>query len=324
MFQMTKKKSGQLTNSPLKILADFVNFDLKRDDPAKLKGKDAGHMLAFVHWPSEQEAEKLQAEIGRELAAIVPPAKTRTPEEAYRLLEALVRKINKMGLNPEWNLEPVDYEVGAYNDPKNGKSELELFRKSARGKSELYELLGGGQKVFELLGYNWVVNTRILGPAVESLRESLYGIIIDALENGELVRLRRCLNCQVFFVAEDLKQKYCAKGCMKAADQKNALKRVREWRKQKKLKDRQQAKAAKEAQAFGSFSSFMKFATKTKPTAGEQSNIAMHLKRLGKGEPLKGWQKVKLWEKKLRSGKAIETIWEEMRQHDKKIFRERN
>jgi hypothetical protein len=62
----------------------------------------------------------------------------------------------------------------------------------------------------------------------------------------------------------------------------------------------------------------------TTGTAREQSNIAMHLKKLGKGEPLKGWRKVERWEKKLRSGKAIENIWEEMRQNDKKVFQERN
>ena len=68
----------------------------------------------------------------------------------------------------------------------------------------------------------------------------------------------------------------------------------------------------------------MKLATKGKPTAREQSSIAMYVKRLGKGEPLKGWEKVNLWEKKSRSGKAIENIWEEIRQNDKKVFWERN
>jgi hypothetical protein len=319
---MTQKKSAQLINSPLKILADFLNYDFKTDDPAKLKGKDAGHMLAFMHWSSEEEVQTLQAEIRGELTAIVPPAKTQTPEEAYGLLEALVRKVNKMGLNPEWNLEAVDYEVGGYNDPKTGKFELELDKKSVREKSEVYKLLGYGQRVLKLLGSNWVVSTRILGGAVRSLRESLYGIVIDALESGELVRLRRCLNCQVFFVADDLKQKYCTKGCMKAADQKNAaLKRVPEWRKQQREKELAQAKEAKEKQAFSKFVMFMKL---PKGNVREQEKVSPIIKKLGKGIFQKGWQKVTLWEKRLRSGQAIQSIWEEIRQNDKKVFRERN
>jgi hypothetical protein len=324
MFQMTKKKSAQLDNSPLKILADFLNFDFKKDDPAKLKGKDGGHMLAFLHWPGDEEAKQLQAEIRGELTVIVPPAKTQTPEEAYRLLEALVRKINKMGLNPEWNLESVDYEIDGYNDSKTGKFELALHEKSAREKTEVYKLLGGGQRVLKLLGSNWVVSTRILGPAVKSLRESLYGIIIDALESGELFRLRRCLNCQVFFMAEDLKQKYCTPTCTKAADQKAALKRVTEWRRQKKRKEVAQAKEAKKNRAFGKFSSFMKVASKSQHTEMEQKRIRPIIKRLGKGTPLNGWTRFNTWNKTLLSGGTIESIWAELRRNDKKIFETRN
>jgi hypothetical protein len=320
MIEMAKKKSAQPINSPLQILADFLNFDFQKDDLEKLKDKDAAHMLAFMHWPSEREVQRLQAEIQGELTAIVPPAKTQTPEEAYGLLEALVSKINKMRLNPEWNLEAIDYEAGGYVDPKTGKYELELHKRSEREKSEVYKLLGAGQKRFTLLGSKWVVSTRILGAGVTSLRQSLYGIVIDALESGELVRLRTCLNCQVFFVAEDLKQKYCTPICMKAADQKNALKRVAKWREQQKQKKREQLKEAKEKKAFGKFSTFMKLA---KGNVREQEKISPITKKLGKGS-LKGWQKIEFWEKKLRSGKTIENIWEEMRQNDKEVFRERN
>jgi hypothetical protein len=319
---MTKKKSAQLINSPLKILADFLNFDFKKDDPAKLKGKDGGHMLAFLHWPGDDEGQKLQAEIRAELTAIVPPAMTKTPEEAYTLLEALVGKINKMGLNPEWNLEAVDYAVAGYNDSKPGKYELELLEKSASEKREVSKLLGPGQRVLKLFGSRWVVSTRILGAAVTSLQKSLYGIVIDALESGELVRLRRCLNCQVFFVAKDPKRKYCTLICTKAADQKNAaLKRVPEWRRQQKRKELAQAKEAKEKQAFIKFVTFMKL---PKGNVREQEKVSPIIKKLGKGVLQKGWQKVTLWEKKLRSGKPIENIWEEIRQNDKKVFQERN
>jgi hypothetical protein len=328
---MAKKNRTQLTNSPLKILADFLNFDFKKDDPAKLKGKCAAHMIAFVHWPREQEeVEKLQAEMQGELTAIVRPATTQRREEAYLLLEALVRKINTMGLNPEWNVEAVDYETGGYIDPKTGKYEVELHEKSARHKSEVSKLLGYRQRVFTLLGFKWIVSTRILGAAVTSLRKSLYGIVIDALESGELVGLRRCLNCQVFFVAEDLKRKYCTLICTKAADQKNAaLKRVPEWRKQQKRKELAQAKEAKEKQAFRKFSTFMKHAING--NVRQQEKISPITKKLGKGDLprdkgdlQRGWQKIKLWKKKLGSGKTIEDIWEEMRQNDKKVFRERN
>jgi hypothetical protein len=62
----------------------------------------------------------------------------------------------------------------------------------------------------------------------------------------------------------------------------------------------------------------------TKGNVSQQEKISPTTKRLGKGSLQKGWQKVKLWEKKLGSGKAIENIWEEMRQNDKKVFQDRN
>src|SRR5262245_30226219 len=126
------EKSSNLPSSSLNILANFLNFEFAADQPSKLKDKDAAHMLTFLHWLSDEEAKKLQTEIRGELTAIVPPAKAQTQKEAYRLLEALVRKINKMGLNPEWNLEAVDYGADGSIDPKTGKFGLELYEKSAR------------------------------------------------------------------------------------------------------------------------------------------------------------------------------------------------
>src|SRR5215813_13753351 len=65
-FLMGKKRSKS-PNLPLNILADFLNFDFEKDDPAKLRGKDAAHMIAFLHWTNDDEPKILQAEIRKEL-----------------------------------------------------------------------------------------------------------------------------------------------------------------------------------------------------------------------------------------------------------------
>src|SRR5262249_28923107 len=151
-------------------------------------------------------------EIRKELAAIVAPAKTKTPEEAYDLLDAFITKINGMSLKREWHIEAVDYEVIGYTDFESGKFELELHKRRSDERREVYKLTGYRQGVLKLLEYDWIISTRIF-QGVESLRQSLYGIIIDALESGELSRLVKCSNCPRFFVTEDWRQEYCTPRC---------------------------------------------------------------------------------------------------------------
>lgn len=63
-----------------------------------------------------------------------------------------------------------------------------------------------------------------------SPRQRMYGIIIEALERGLFSRLRFCAECHLFFVAADLRQKFCTSNCMELADKRRAVERVRKMR----------------------------------------------------------------------------------------------
>jgi len=174
--------------------------------------------------------------------------------------------------------------------------------------------------VLKVLGDNWIVSTRILGVGVTSLRQEIYGIIIDALENGELSRLRRCLNCWKFFVAEDLHLKFCTPKCMRVADGKAAPLRVREWRKRKKAKEQKEARERAERLAFKSFSNFLALALKKRHTRDEGHRMHPIMCDLGRGDPAQGWNVIREWEEKRRRGASIKEIWRELHPQTKNVF----
>src|SRR5262249_29364479 len=206
----------------------------------------------------------------KELAAIVAPAKTRTPEEAYSLLEGLVTKIDRMAPKREWHIEAVDYEVGGYQDLETGKFNLELRERPPDERREVYKLTGYRQGVLKLLEYDWIISTRIF-QGVESLRQSLYGIIIDALESGELSRLVKCSSCPRFFVIADRRKEYCAPRCRPSYE--TAPNRQAKRKKRQEQKQAERAERAKQELAFSRFSQFIKLARKVRRTESEQAHI---------------------------------------------------
>jgi len=228
----------------LNLLADFLNFKFDEGDPDELRGKSPYHVHEFMYWKANtqegiEEAKHLQSEILDDITPIVPPAKADERKKAYDLLEGLVQKINEIGLIPEWGVEPVGSTWVQVGDPE--RQEYDLERIDSSGAKDTNRDLGPRQGVLGVLGYEWVVNTRVSLRHAPSLRDRLYWNIIDALESGELSRLRRCLNCGKFFVAEDPRQKFCTPGCMKAADQRSAVERVRKWRRKEAEKREQMA-----------------------------------------------------------------------------------
>ncbi len=307
----------------LAVLADFLNFNFETGDPNELTNKSLYHTVEFMNWNLNskegiEEGKQLQSEILDDLIPIIPPAMSNYPKESYELIDRLIHKINGMGLIPEWGLEPVGYRWVQVGDPEAAEFDLEPIDSSEA--EDIYRDLGPGQRVLGLLGYKWVVNTKVSLRNAPSLRHSLYWNIIDALENGELVWLRRCLNCWKFFVAEDLRQKYCTPECTKAADNEAAKKRVRKWRKKDAEEKQKQAAEAAERRGFKRFSMFMGLAVKKKRTREEGREMHPILWDLGKGDTAQGWNVIPGWNEKLRRGASLKNIWDALPQKTKQIF----
>jgi hypothetical protein len=149
-----------------------------------------------------------------------------------------------------------------------------------------------------------------------SPRQRLYSVIIDALERGYFGRLRRCKECETFFSADDLRQKFCTSACMKSADRKNAISRVQKWRKSR----RHNIVGAQDLQRtdpLGSFREFFYVVTKPSLSSAQEGKITPGVKVVGSGQPLRGWQIIQQqWH-----GKTPEQVWNTLTQRAKDFFR---
>jgi len=65
---------------------------------------------------------------------------------------------------------------------------------------------------------------------IDSLRKFFYGIILEALENGEFTRLKKCLECEYYFVAFDPREIYCKPECREVRHGREAKDRMRKSR----------------------------------------------------------------------------------------------
>ena len=161
-------------------------------------------------------------------------------------------------------------------------------------------------------------------------RQRLYGVIIEALEEGYLPRLRSCRQCQAFFVAKDLKRKFCTPACMRIADQKGAAERVRKMRARNKrvlesARKKQtlvQVAAQPKNEPPKRFVEFFNIATKHNQTKAEQSRILPYLKALGGGEAPAGWQIVGRWEGKGSQKPSCQNVWRQLDPRSQRVFRE--
>src|SRR5262249_47584883 len=148
-----------------------------------------------------------------------------------------------------------------------------------------------GKKV-NLLGHEWFFGKDL--PAIPldaiSVRRECYAIILDALQDGELWRIRKCPNCSKVFAAEHGNQKHCTESCTNSSDKERAKHRVKKSRLAGKEKKEQQYRAAEEARKtqrqrkqFENFCAFMRLASKVNPHDGELDKIKPILKHIGNG-----------------------------------------
>lgn len=69
---------------------------------------------------------------------------------------------------------------------------------------------------------------------VSGYREYCYSVLLEAINTGDLPKLRCCKECKTFFVATRPSKKYCAPTCQKTHDRRAAPLRAKDWRSNQK------------------------------------------------------------------------------------------
>jgi len=246
--RVTKRaiQEGVVNINDIQLLADFLNFDFSSGSQRRLKKglKKFLNTYGLNKLKGEENRGNLKEEIIYYLKPIVAPwsidTMVTTPSEAVRsYLQLLVDKINHLDLKPQWVIEWGDYglyqSIGGKEYFPPGQIEW-VDPPPQKVHNPAYRYLWAGQKVLKTPdGEKYIVRKHSFQPS--SPEQHLYGIIIEILENGELKRLKRCPECQKFFVAEDLKQTYCTPKCKLTRDERDAPNRMRRYRKNKQKKE---------------------------------------------------------------------------------------
>jgi hypothetical protein len=302
----------------LEFIADFLNFDFDTGDVGELAEGD--RVFPFLHGLTTAEglesAKRIQGEVREEILPLIADEDAVNRSDTYIRLERLVYKVNKLKILPEWGVEPVDYYLDAdLSDPTNPKPILEN-KKDADETKELYSLLVPRQKVLNLLGDRWIVNTKVglVGPGVgvdtEALRLGIYWAIITCLEDGSFSSLNKCKECKRFFVRHRKNQLFCGEKCSGAYFNRDAKeKRVPAFRRRRAAKIARKRAQQAEARAFAKFGDFMRLARKSNTSENESKMFRPILLRLG------GWRTIRRWDKK-----SNDEIWNELDEKQKKLF----
>jgi hypothetical protein len=152
-----------------------------------------------------------------------------------------------------------------------------------------------------------------------SAKERMYGLVIDALERGDFSRLRRCKECDRFFAADDLRQKFCTSDCRDIADRRDAKRRVSEMRKRQRHRLEIPSELASmtlpKSGPPHSFINFFYRVTKGNLAADDERSFAPLVKAVGQGSPLKGWNVITKW----KGGKPDE-VWVTLPDAVRKVF----
>jgi hypothetical protein len=202
-----KKKPAKKTvvKSSLELLATFLNFDFDTTDIRAIKDIFRSS-LAFQRFPKRNRCKDIQLSLRDDVLGVIENRKL-SPEDGYKFLYDLTKKINKMSLTLEWNVMPVDYEFV-------GDREIDLVPiKPVEATEKIRDYLAPGQQVATLMGCRWIISERASLIKAESLKEYLYWAVIQALENGTLGQLQRCKHCNNLFVQADPRKEFCGQKC---------------------------------------------------------------------------------------------------------------
>lgn len=322
----TKRKAGSESSLLLSRVVDFLNFDFDAASGEDLK-KAGLRYYEFAGSDWKKKGGTLKKEILADLLPLVTGEPTdemnerikreavaerwkgRTSQMKGPTLQDLITAKPRLYHGTSFYLDRLIAEIN-----KMGLS-VRLIRDSGEHDPAVASL-GPGRRIVIIRGEKFIVS-KDFGFA-KSHRERFYGFIADALENKEFERLKRCLKCQRFFLAEDPRKKYCGDECRESYHGgEKAKERVRKSRNRKKLEEarakrRARAGATEKQKGIQAFIIFLK-----KATGGlkSQTEIGPITKRIpGKWRTIDGWLKA------LKNGRTPEQIWKTLPNQVKNIF----
>jgi hypothetical protein len=190
---VTKKLKTRF--SYLDLLTRFLNFDFGSGDARQIK-KFFRDRLVEARFLPNQKARRLQIKLKQELLPIIAPKDRPDRQKAEERLSRLVARINKMVFKPTWSVEFIDDWDLKY-EPFPGEK-LPQFP-----VPPLLKILGGTWYVSKMPDLNH------RGP----LEDFLWWTVIDAMETGELAKLKTCGLCEKFFLQDDIRQEFCSEKC---------------------------------------------------------------------------------------------------------------
>jgi len=232
----------------LRLLVDFLNFDFSSGTQKKAE-KDVREFLdryRLTGSGGKRKGSILKETLLYYLKPLVTPEsidkKVTSPSQAIRsYLVMLVNEINHLDLRPQWVVDWGNYKLYQSADKKDyfpPSWQLEWDERPMRKvKNPGYRYLRSGQKKLKIeVGKEEYEEFIVRKDSFQarSPEQHLYGIIIEALENGEFKRIKKCPECQRFFVAGDLRQTYCTPKCKEARDRRDAPDRVKRSREKRK------------------------------------------------------------------------------------------
>src|SRR5262249_29224828 len=128
---------------------------------------------------------------------IIAPTDRPNRQKAEERLSRLVARVNKIVFRPTWSVESVD-EWEEWRNETFPNAKLARFREPP---------------VLKILGGTWFVskmpNLNHRGP----LEHFLWWTVIEAMETGELAKLKTCSLCEKFFLQDDVRQEFCGDKC---------------------------------------------------------------------------------------------------------------
>ena len=166
----------------------------------------------------EQRLMELRNELTEDLGPLVEPDEFTEPRDQ---LTKLLQKVNTLGLQTTWHLEPAhaNWKLVA------GKKVITRGRWTSP--------LGHGRGILKFRDEKFTVRHAFDDRYAEELmkregivravRKCYYAAVVSALEDGTFLRLRRCQECRKFFISGRIGNKYCSNGCMLAADHERAV-----------------------------------------------------------------------------------------------------
>jgi hypothetical protein len=148
---------------------------------------------------------KSEAEIREEIINLIMPIISSQPADEGNVLQQLktiVKKANGLGIRSEWSVEE--------ESPRGKVAEF--------APGMLHKLwtrwLGPSNRILRIGGRKYSVRHDW---REETSPRNYYLTVMDALEDGTLIKLKRCNQCGRFFIADRVSDRFCSSKCSRVS-----------------------------------------------------------------------------------------------------------